>query len=314
MRAGCARSSAGIACCPHQEQLVMSDQDAIVVDPWSPLRQFTAARIALGRAGHALPLREVLALRLAHAKARDAVHEPFDDAALREQILAERSSTAQPSALAAPSPPALAMPSEEIRAHAGEQGAAAAIAVHRLASCAVDRLEYLRRPDKGRTLDDESVALLSSRPANEYGRDVVVVVADGLSAIAVHAHAAPLVGALLARFAAAAIGVGAVCLVRQGRVAIGDEIGQHLRARLALVIIGERPGLTAPDSLGAYLTYAPRPGLTDDSRNCVSNIRPAGLPPAAAADRIASLVREALRRQLSGVALKDDGAQLPPPP
>ena len=186
--------------------------------------------------------------------------------------------------------------------------------MHHLASCAIDRLEYLQRPDKGRTLDPASIALLSARPADECGRDVAIVVADGLSAIAVHAHAAAFVGALLARFAATAISVGAVCLVRQGRVAIGDEIGQHLRARLALVILGERPGLTAPDSLGVYLTYAPRPGLTDDSRNCVSNIRPAGLPLSAAADRVSRLALEALRRQLSGVALKDDGAQLPPHP
>jgi ethanolamine ammonia-lyase small subunit len=253
----------------------MGDERLVVADPWSSLRHFTAARIALGRAGHALPLREVLALRLAHARARDAVHEPFDDVALSEQILADAS------------------------------------AVHRLASCAIDRLEYLQRPDKGRMLDPASIALLSARPADECGRDVALVVADGLSAIAVHEHAAALLRELLARFAAAAISVGAVCLVRQGRVAIGDEIGQHLRARLALVILGERPGLTAPDSLGAYLTYAPRPGLTDESRNCVSNIRPSGLPLSAAADRITSLARQALRRQLSGVALKDDGTHLP---
>jgi ethanolamine ammonia-lyase small subunit len=203
------------------------------------------------------------------------------------------------------------MPRERI----GETPAAAgAIAVHHLASCAVDRLEYLQRPDKGRKLDSASIALLSARPADERGRDVAIVVADGLSAIAVHAHAAAFVRALLARFDAAAISVGAVCLVRQGRVAIGDEIGQHLRARLALVILGERPGLTAPDSLGVYLTYAPRPGLTDDSRNCVSNIRPDGLPLPVAADRISRLAAEALRRQLTGVALKDDGMQLPSTP
>jgi ethanolamine ammonia-lyase small subunit len=269
---------------PSEERLEQPLKQApeerlVVADPWSSLRRFTAARIALGRAGQALPLREVLALRLAHARARDAVHEPFDDGALHEQILAD----------------------------------AGAIAVHHLASCAVDRLEYLQRPDKGRTLDAASIALLSARPAEEYGRDVVLVVADGLSAIAVHAHAATLVAALLARFAASAISVGAICLVRQGRVAIGDEIGQHLRARLAVVILGERPGLTAPDSLGAYLTYAPSPGLTDDSRNCVSNIRPDGLPVSAAADRISRLAREALRRQISGVTLKDDGVQLSPP-
>lgn len=271
----------------------MADERLVVADPWSSLRQFTAARIALGRAGHALPLREVLALRLAHARARDAVHEPFDDVALGERIRGETGET-----LAA----------------AGADSGADAIAVHHLASCAIDRLEYLRRPDKGRTLDPASIALLSARPANECGRDVAIVVADGLSAIAVHAHAAAFVGILLARFAATAIGVGAICLVRQGRVAIGDEIGQHLRARLALVILGERPGLTAPDSLGVYLTYAPRPGLTDDSRNCVSNIRPDGLPLSAAADRVSRLALESLRRQLSGVALKDDGAQLPPHP
>jgi ethanolamine ammonia-lyase small subunit len=258
----------------------LRDERLVVADPWSSLRQFTAARIALGRAGAALPLQEVLALRLAHARARDAVHEPFDDVALSETLTTTGTG---------------------------------AIPVHRLASCAIDRLEYLRRPDKGRTLDAASIALLSSRPANECGRDVAIVVADGLSAIAVHAHAAAFVGTLLSRFAAMAITVGAICLVRQGRVAIGDEIGQHLRARLALVILGERPGLTAPDSLGVYLTYAPRPGLTDDSRNCVSNIRPEGLPLPAAADRVSRLTLEALRRQLSGVSLKDDSAQLPLP-
>jgi ethanolamine ammonia-lyase small subunit len=267
----------------------MGDEQLVVSDPWSSLRQFTAARIALGRAGQALPLREVLALRLAHARARDAVHEPFDDVALGEQMRGLTGDT-----LSAPD--------------------AGAIAVHHLASCAIDRLEYLQRPDKGRTLDPASTALLSARPANECGRDVAIVVADGLSAIAVHAHAAAFVRELLSRFAATAITVGAICLVRQGRVAIGDEIGQHLRARLALVILGERPGLTAPDSLGVYLTYAPRPGLTDDSRNCVSNIRPDGLPLPAAADRVSRLVLEALRLQLSGVALKDDSAQLPPHP
>jgi ethanolamine ammonia-lyase small subunit len=268
----------------------MADERLVIADPWASLRQFTAARIALGRAGHALPLQEVLALRLAHARARDAVHEPFDDVALGEQVRGQIGET-----LAA--------------AHDTD---AEAIPVHHLASCAVDRLEYLQRPDKGRTLDPSSIALLSARPANECGRDVAIVVADGLSAIAVHAHAAAFVGTLLARFASTAITVGAICLVRQGRVAIGDEIGQLLRARLTLMILGERPGLTAPDSLGVYLTYAPRPGLTDDSRNCVSNIRPSGLPLSAAADRVSRLVLEALRRQLSGVALKDDGAQLPP--
>ena len=284
---------------PHEPSRERAEERPIAADPWSALRRFTAARIALGRAGQALPLREVLALRLAHARARDAVHEAFDDVALHEQIR------------------------RHVRKHDGElqrevigetPAAADEIAVHHLASRAVDRLEYLQRPDKGRSLDPASIALLSSRPADECDRDVAIVVADGLSAIAVNSHAAALVAALLTRFAATSISVGAVCLVRQGRVAIGDEIGQHLRARLALVILGERPGLTAPDSLGAYLTYAPRPGLTDDSRNCISNIRPDGLPLSAAADRISSLTREALRRQISGVALKDDTddrAQLP---
>jgi ethanolamine ammonia-lyase small subunit len=303
----------------------LRDERLVVADPWSSLRQFTAARIALGRAGHALPLREVLSLRLAHARARDAVHEPFDDVALDERIREEirahcdeqmRGQIAGQTGdtLAA----ADAIDSDAINADAIDADGinADGIAVHHLASCAIDRLEYLRRPDKGRTLDAASIALLSARPADEYGQDVAIVVADGLSALAVHAHAAAFVGALLARFSAAAIGVGAVCLVRQGRVAIGDEIGQYLRARLAVVILGERPGLTAADSLGVYLTYAPRPGLTDDSRNCVSNIRPDGLPPPAAADRVSRLAREALRRQLTGVALKDDNdsAQLPSHP
>jgi ethanolamine ammonia-lyase small subunit len=279
----------------------LTDERPIVADPWSSLRQFTAARIALGRAGHALPLHEVLALRLAHARARDAVHEPFDDVALGEQIRGRIREQINDQTR-----------KDRDRVREVPVSAADAIPIHHLASCALDRLEYLQRPDKGRTLDPASIALLSARPPHEYDRDVALIVADGLSSIAVHAHAPAFVAPLLASFAATSITVGALCLVRQGRVAIGDEIGPHRRARLSLVILGERPGLTAPDSLGVYLTYAPRPGLTDESRNCISNIRPAGLPLPAAAERVTRLVLESLRLQLSGVTLKDMSASALP--
>lgn len=169
-------------------------------------------------------------------------------------------------------------------------------------SRASDRPTYLKRPDYGRTLDPESRALLERAPRTE----IAVVISDGLSARAVEAHAVPLLAALRPRLPAAAT----VVLAPYGRVALADEIGAALGARLTLILIGERPGLSAPDSLGAYLTFAPRPGNPDSTRNCVSNIRsPGGLPYAEAAARLKWLIDESLRRQLSGVGLKEN-AQL----
>jgi ethanolamine ammonia-lyase small subunit len=236
-------------------------------DPWRHLAAATPARIALGRAGGSLPTEEVLRFALAHAQARDAVHAAFDAAALAAALRA------------------------------------AGLAVVEVESRAVDRAAYLRRPDWGRELSGPSEAALDGLAP---GGDLVIVVGDGLSATAVAAHAVPLIAALRPHLAAAGIACGAAVIARGARVALGDAIAARLGAKAVLMLIGERPGLSSPDSLGAYLTFAPKPGRTDAERNCVSNIRPGGLPPAAAAFKLGWLAAEAFRRKLTGVALKDE--------
>lgn len=247
-------------------------------DPWTALRAHTPARIALGRSGASLPTHEVLAFSLAHAQARDAVHTAFSSKAVAEAV------------------EGLGLPTLSVD------------------SAAPDRATYLRRPDLGRRLSDASRALLVNRPPKPV--DLAIVVADGLSSTAVHAHAAPLIAALLPLVRAEGWSLAPVVIANQARVALGDEVGERLSARLALLLVGERPGLSSPDSLGAYLTFAPRIGLTDAARNCVSNIRGEGLSYAAAAFKLAWLAREALRLGESGVALKDesDTALLAAPP
>ena len=173
--------------------------------------------------------------------------------------------------------------------------------VLRARSRAATRAEYLARPDLGRRLDDATFVAPAASP-------LCVVVGDGLSAVAAQTHAAPLLAALRALLEAAGVPLAAVVVATQARVALGDEIGARAGAELVLVLLGERPGLSSPDSLGAYLTHAPRPGRADSERNCVSNIRPEGLAIGAAAARLAWLVREALRRRVTGIALKDDSA------
>lgn len=237
-------------------------------DPWAALRRHTAARIALGRAGVSLPTAEWLRLSLAHAQARDAVHLPFDSATLAAGLQ-----------------------------HHGYETVV-------LESAAPDRATYLRRPDLGRRLSARSAALLPALAGG--GCELAVVVGDGLSALAVHAQALPLLQELRPRLDAQGQPPGRIALVRQCRVALGDEVGALLQARAVLVLIGERPGLSSPDSLGAYLSWAPRPGLADAQRNCVSNIRPEGLGPADAAHKIAWLLDAARRRGGTGVALKDE--------
>lgn len=239
----------------------MEDNFPITADPWQQLRAFTAARIALGRTGNAIPLQEVLRFKLAHAHARDAVYSELNVERLRNQ------------------------PWE----------------VNILHSNAADRAEYLQRPDKGRRLNEISARSLA--PANT---DVAVVLADGLSATAINQHSAPVLEYLFPMLQAQKISCAPVQLVQQGRVAIGDEIGELMRVKLVLVLIGERPGLTAPDSLGVYLTWQPRTGITDEARNCISNIRPEGLGYKMAAEKIYYLVKEALRLHLTGVMLKDN--------
>ena len=248
------------------------------LDPWQALRRFTAARIGLGHRGATQPTRAQLDFQLGHARARDAVHGALD--------------IAQLSAALAPAWPAAPCP----------------LLLH---SAAADRNIYLQRPDLGRQLDAPSRQLLRAQhggAAREDRYDLSVVVADGLSSLAIMRHAAPLLQALYARLQALAWQLAPVAIVQQGRVAVGDEVGELLGAKIVLVLIGERPGLSSPDSMGLYLTWAPRVGLTDERRNCISNVRPAGLCIEDAADRLHYLLAEAHRRQLSGVHLKDDSA------
>jgi ethanolamine ammonia-lyase small subunit len=249
-------------------------------DPWLALRQFTAARIALGHTGISQPTGAQLDFQLAHARARDAVHHALDTAALTRALRA-----AWPRSL-----PCLPSP----------------LLLH---SAAANRELYLQRPDLGRRLDAPSRELLSARRGGgmqEGPYDLSLVVADGLSALAIEQNAAPFLQALRGRLDASAWVVAPLVIVQQGRVAVGDEVGELLGAKMVVVLIGERPGLSSPDSMGLYITWAPRPGLTDERRNCVSNVRPAGLGLGDAAARLHYLLGEARRRQLTGVHLKDE--------
>lgn len=240
-----------------------------MTDPWFALRRFTQARIGLGRAGHAVPTEALLDFQLAHARARDAVHLPWDI----ERFAREVSAMGQDYLV-------LRTPIET-------------------------RGEYLRRPDRGRMLESGSRQRLDEVDGGDA--DVVLIVTNGLSSTAVERHALPLLGAVVGLYRARHIGAGPICLVANGRVALSDEIGFALGARLAVIVVGERPGLSAADSLGIYLTYAPRPGNTDARRNCISNIRPPeGLGYDAAAAKLLYLTEEALRRRISGIDLKDE--------
>ena len=232
------------------------------------LRDLTPARVGLGRSGSGLPTSALLSFTLDHARARDAVHAPFDAVSV------------------------------------GKAVAALGCDVIQIASQAETRADYLRRPDLGRKLSEASQAQLAARSFAPC--DVAIMIADGLSAAAVDAHATSLLRNLLLRLAATDAGLGPILVATNARVALGDEVGQLCRARLMIVLIGERPGLSAPDSLGAYITFDPRPSRNDAERNCVSNIHRAGLSYDEAAFKIAWLVREGLGRRLSGVALKDE--------
>jgi ethanolamine ammonia-lyase small subunit len=244
----------------------------------SDLRQLTPARVGLGRAGASMPTDALLAFTLDHARARDAVHGAFDVSRL-------------------------------VAGLAGLDGLAELKPVS-VSSQARNRRDYLRRPDLGRMLDPASQRALADRGGSPY--PLVIVIGDGLSPTAVNFHALGLIAALIPRLAEAGIEIGGTVVAAGARVALGDEIGAIMGARMVLMLIGERPGLSAPDSLGAYLTYAPRIGLTDAMRNCVSNIHGAGLSHDEAAFKIAWLVREGLARQITGVALKDESGGAAP--
>jgi ethanolamine ammonia-lyase small subunit len=232
------------------------------------LRALTPARVGLGRAGASMPTEALLGFTLDHARARDAVHAAFDIAGLVAGL--------------------------------GDLG----IQPLEVCSQARNRRDYLRRPDLGRMLDPASKRLLESHRGAPC--QLAIIIGDGLSPMAVNAHAVELVRHLMPRLAADRLEVGATVIASSARVALGDEIGAIIAARMLVMLIGERPGLSAPDSLGAYLTFAPRIGLTDAGRNCVSNIHGAGLSYEEAAFRIGWLVREGLTRQITGVALKDE--------
>lgn len=259
----------------------MSHDGVVTPDPWQALKAHTPARVALGRTGVSMPTQELLRFGAAHAMTRDAVHLPLEAAALCKRLQADGWPT--------------------LRVH----------------SAAPDRATYLLRPDLGRRLDDASQHTLQQQ-TDATGCDLLLVAGDGLSSLALERHALPLL-AEVRRRAPAGWRLGPVVVAEQARVALGDPIGEALRAQLVAVLIGERPGLSSPDSLGVYLTWAPRTGRHDAERNCISNIRPEGLPYAQAAHTLWWLAQEARRRQLTGVQLKDEsgaaalGAEPPAP-
>lgn len=238
-------------------------------DPWHSLRRFTQARIGQGRAGCSTPTSALLDFQLAHAAARDAVHQSWDVEYFAKSV------------------------------------AALGLETLCLATPVAGREQYLQRPDQGRRLDEQSRQHLQS--LGTAAVDVALIVSNGLSSTAVDSHGVALLEAIVAAFANSSLKLGPICLVPNGRVALADEIGSLLNARLSVIIVGERPGLSAADSLGVYMTYAPRIGNTDAERNCISNIRPPnGLSYQAAAAKLAYLGRQALQLGFSGVALKDD--------
>ncbi len=249
-------------------------RDIVVADPWTKLRSYTSARIALGRAGTSLPTKPHLEFQLAHARARDAVHRELDAEGFAEALRARGLET---------------------------------VVLH---SAAESRPMYLQRPDKGRRLDAASRKRLEALPRPPQPYDVAFVIGDGLSAFAIEENAAPFLDAILPTLKED-WRIAPFSVVKEARVAIGDEIGEVLGAKMVVILIGERPGLSSPDSLGIYMTLAPRVCLTDESRNCISNVRPQGLSYKEAAYKLRYLMTEARRRGISGVNLKDEAEALP---
>ncbi|MBI1424700.1 MAG: ethanolamine ammonia-lyase subunit EutC [Gammaproteobacteria bacterium] len=238
-------------------------------DSWAFLRRFTFARIALGHAGGSVPTQALLDFRLAHARARDAVYHAMDIDRLQQAL-------------------------QEL-----------ALLQIRVNSLAENRTTYLQRPDLGRSLHPDSRQILTAaNKTTDY--DIVFMIGDGLSAIAVEQHATALLAATLPALHQQKWRIGPLILAEQARVALGDDVGKTLGTKLIVVIIGERPGLSSPDSMGIYLTWAPRPGRTDAERNCISNIRPQGLSMADAANKLLYLINQARRLRLSGIELKDE--------
>lgn len=256
-------------------------KDIVVPSAWGELRRFTQARIGLGRAGTSLPTSAHLDFQFDHARARDAVHRLLDVGAVVAACQAEGL--------------------DPIHLH----------------SAAATRSIYLQRPDLGRSLSVASREALAAHAAAANGTpDVALVIGDGLSAYAVEKNISPFLKAFMRRLAGARLTIGPVVVAEQARVALGDEIGEIIGAPLVVMLIGERPGLSSPDSLGIYMTWGPARGRTDADRNCISNVRPEGLSYEIAANKLLYLITEARRRKLSGVLLKDetemDGSTLIP--
>lgn len=255
----------------------MSDEKSsksVVANPWAGLKRFTSARIALGRTGTSLPTAPHLEFQLAHARARNAVHHALDSGSLADAL---------------------------------RQDGLEVIEIH---SAAATRPIYLQRPDKGRMLDEASRTALGTLPPPSQPYDLAIVIGDGLSALAIEQNARPFLKVLLPLIATAGWQMAPVCIARQARVALGDEAGALLGARIVMVLIGERPGLSSPDSMGVYMTWGPTPGLTDEARNCISNVRPEGLSYDRAAHKLMYLIGEAFKRQMSGVMLKDEAGEI----
>ena len=238
-------------------------------DPWKKLSRFTPARIGLGRTGGSLLTKAQLDFRLAHARARDAVQAPF--------LLPELTETLQRLQLST---------------------------VH-LSTLATNRQQYLLRPDLGRTLTDSSRSLLQGESTRWGSRNLAILISDGLAAQAANLQAVPTLQPLIDTLARQGWSFYPIFLVPFARVKLQDEVGEILGARHTLMLLGERPGLGSPDSLGAYFTYRPQASCRDAQRNCVSNIRPEGFPPPQAARKIAQLLIKSAQKQVSGVDLKD---------
>lgn len=265
-----------------------SNKQYVTPNPWQALRTYTDARIGLGRAGISMPTSELLDFQLAHAQAQDAVHQPLDVKTLMEQL-------------------------NPLIHECGLDPC------HTLQSRAPDRPTYLQRPDLGRRLDEASAEVLRQYAfSNHRAYDLAIAVVDGLSSRAIAENTSPFLSELCAtlKHDKEEWSLAPLSIVTQGRVAIGDEIGDLINARAVLVMVGERPGLSSPDSLGLYLTWDPRVGLNDARRNCISNVRKAGLDYPDAVRKLMYLLKESRRMQLSGVQLKErseepviDGAQ-----
>lgn len=253
---------------------------SVIENTWTQLKQFTSARIALGRSGISLPTHAQLKFQLDHAQARDAVYFQLNVSKLCADLTQSFSS----------------MSLESIA----------------LKSDAIDRPTYLKRPDYGKRLSQTSKEFLLKRTTkakfspNTFNYDIAFVIIDGLSALAIETNALRFLKTACTNLQSEKFMIAPFCVVEQGRVAIGDEIGELLSAKLVIVMIGERPGLSSPDSMGIYLTWHPKAGLTDESRNCISNIRNGGLSDAEASMKLRYLVTQAHQRSLSGVALKDE--------